>query len=332
MAIYTTNQVRHMYVMKSASITQEGGLTVNKTDDNKIYFTFKGKGGVLRSDLIDLNKIEYVKFKNSTDYNRYLKQATVTLNTDYFEAGATSHVIAGQDYILRVKINNYMSLAEEPALLQYGIVHATKGMSDSKFYIKLALSLAKNLSRTDTPMVSIALLTSSSSTPVTALSKETDFSSTYTGVQIKEVDQTPNWVRGKVSVKPVNFEVWSSTITDDETSSEYNWGEIVYSNDSNSVVHNGTKIADMEYFYMGERGDIYRDNASRNRMYTEYMADPTQAYSTLDIHYAFTDSNESVQKSEKDILIVSTNNTILDAIYDEINGYLNPDSAPEAAE
>lgn len=83
MAIYTTNQVRHMYVMKSTSLSQEGGLTVSKTDDNKIYFTFNGKGGVLRSDLIDLNKIEYVKFKEGSAYNRYLKQATITLNTEF---------------------------------------------------------------------------------------------------------------------------------------------------------------------------------------------------------------------------------------------------------
>lgn len=331
MAIYTTNQVRHMYVMKNANIAQEGGLTVNKTNDNKIYFTFNGKGGVLRSDLIDLNKIEYVKFKEASAYNRYLKQATVTLNTEYSNSSDTNHVIPGQDYILRVKIKNYMTLAEEPSLMQYGIVHATKNMTDSKFYLKLALSLAKNISRIDSPMVSVALKTTEGETPVTMLSKESELTGTYTGVIVKEVDQTPTWILGKVSVKPINFEVWSSTVTDDETSLEYNWGVVEYGN-TTQAVNNGTRIADMEYFYMGERGDIYRDVDSRNRMYTEYMVDPTQPYSTLDIHYAFTDSNESVQKSEKDVLIVSTDNTILEAVYDEINGYLNPDLNSEAAE
>lgn len=217
-----------------------------------------------------------------------------------------------------------MTLAEEPSLMQYGIVHATKNMTDSKFYLKLALSLAKNISRIDSPMVSVALNTTDSEIPVTMSSKESDLTGTYTGVIVKEVDQTPTWILGKISVKPVNFEVWSSTVTDDETSLEYNWGVVEYGN-TTQAVNNGTRIADMEYFYMGERGDIYRDVDSRNRMYTEYMVDPTQPYSTLDIHYAFIDSNESVQKSEKDVLIVSTDNTILEAVYDEINGYLNPD-------
>ena len=34
------------------------------------------------------------------------------------------------------------------------------------------------------------------------------------------------------------------------------------------------------------------------------MVDPTLEYNTIDIHYAYVGSNESVQKSEKDITIV----------------------------
>lgn len=324
MAIYTTNQARHIYVMKSDSMNDEGGLVLQKTNDNKIYFTYKGKGGNLRSDLIDLSKIEYIKYTAAADYNRYLKQATVTLNSDY------STLVSGQDYIMRIKVKNYMTLAEEPSMLQFGIVHATSNMTTSVFFKKMAISLARNISRMDTPMVSILLKTASGDVEVNYNTKEADLTGTYTGIVVKEVDQTPNWILGKISAKPVNFEVWTSEVTN-TSGDEYIWGDVAYA-DSSTVVNNGTRIADMEYFYMGERGDIYRDVDSRNRIYTQYMVDPTQAYNTLDIHYAFTDSNESVQKSEKDVLIVSTNSSILQAVYNEIDGYLNPDSDSEETE
>ena len=41
-----------------------------------------------------------------------------------------------------------------------------------------------------------------------------------------------------------------------------------------------------------------------NNLITEYLVDPTLEYNTIDIHYAYVGSNESVQKSEKDITIV----------------------------
>ena len=56
--------------------------------------------------------------------------------------------------------------------------------------------------------------------------------------------------------------------------------------------------------------------------------DPTAKYDTLDIHYAFTDSNESVQKSEKDITIVCVDDgshTDMKALIAAINKLLPAD-------
>ena len=55
---------------------------------------------------------------------------------------------------------------------------------------------------------------------------------------------------------------------------------------------------------MGARGDHYRMMGYPNIIKTEYLVDPEAAYDVIDIHYAFTDSNEGVQKSEKTITIV----------------------------
>jgi hypothetical protein len=64
---------------------------------------------------------------------------------------------------------------------------------------------------------------------------------------------------------------------------------------------------------MGERGDIYRNNGCHN-FHTEYLVDPSKEYYTLDIHYYTQLSNESVQKSEKDITIVSDNKGVINSI------------------
>ena len=79
------------------------------------------------------------------------------------------------------------------------------------------------------------------------------------------------------------------------------------------------KIADLEYFCMGERGDQYRGIGWPNIIPTKYMVDPTKEYATLDIHYAYVGANESVQKSEKDITIVCADTTVLNGIIGAIN-------------
>lgn len=55
---------------------------------------------------------------------------------------------------------------------------------------------------------------------------------------------------------------------------------------------------------MGERGDQYRDVCGIYKINTQYLAKPDVDYCTIDIHYSFVDSNEGVQKSEKDVYLV----------------------------
>ncbi len=76
----------------------------------------------------------------------------------------------------------------------------------------------------------------------------------------------------------------------------------------------------MEYFYMGERGDQYRNIGWPNVISTKYLVDPTAEYNTIDLHYAYQGSAEDIQKSEKDITLAivkvddSLTNTIIGAI------------------
>jgi hypothetical protein len=109
------------------------------------------------------------------------------------------------------------------------------------------------------------------------------------------------------------------TITVD--GSEYVWGK-VEKQDSENFVQNGKNIADLEYFCAGFRGDEYRGMGYPNNIETTYLVDPSKKYDTLDIHYAYVGSNESVQKSEKDITIVCEDDgshTAMKALITKIN-------------
>ena len=88
------------------------------------------------------------------------------------------------------------------------------------------------------------------------------------------------------------------------------------------TVPDGHLIADLEYFCMGARGDIYRGMGYPNTIKTTYLVDPSAVYDVLDIHYFYTGSNESVQKSEKTITLVAVDDgshTAMNALIGAIN-------------
>lgn len=311
MGVFSTRQTRQFYVMNqyNENLQNKGDVKVASTGDT-MYIQTKGAAGVTRSDLINVNSIMYINATDATKSGRYLKKATITLNQDY-------DLQVGQDYILNIKIKNLLSIGDEPALCKFGMVHVVKGTGTdaSAFYKKLALSLVSNFNRLETPALKVYVKTASSKEEVTTSTKEASLTGTYTGLILEEVEQ--EWVLGEVTGRPINFEVWTSFVTDVDTSEEFSWGEIEYGK-SESYVGNGKIIADMEHFYMGERGDIYRDNGCHN-FHTEYLVDPSKEYYTLDIHYYTQLSNESVQKSEKDITIVSASKEAMNSLIENIN-------------
>ena len=337
MNIFTANQVNQVYVLKSDStvvasldasnqITKAnnlGSVGLGKTADGKsIYFKHLGAGGLVRSDLIEIANIIDIKATPASAMARSLMSAKVTLNA---EALSSSKPIAGEDFVLRIKFQNPIGMSPENQYWKYGVVHATASMTASEFYLKMASSIAKNMSREAVQLVKVYVTYSSSKTEITAASdvtNSTTFSETYTGIQIEEVAQ--DWILGIKQQKPVLFTVeptWVNNGTD-----EVVWGDVVYSDKrkttggaspANSIVASGQPatagtvvnsklMADYEYFYMGERGDQYRMVNWPNYVPTTYLVDANwqYGYDTVAIHYAYVGANHSVQKSEKDITFV----------------------------
>ena len=86
------------------------------------------------------------------------------------------------------------------------------------------------------------------------------------------------------------------------------WASVENNQDSAIKVSNAKKIADMEWFYAGARGDMYRGFGHPYGVKTKLVANPELAdgYNTIDIHYAYVGPNEGAQKSEKTITIAGT--------------------------
>lgn len=284
MATFSTNQARQLYVAEALkpsnviSTDTVGSIAVKSdTAKNHLYFEYMGAGGMLRSDLIDIKNIMYAKATDADDLAHELAKYKVTLDPNV-NGGSP---VAGQDYILRIAFRNYIGMSEEDQYFKYGMVHAVSGMTAGSFYQELYKSLKKNFSRETEQLLDFSL--------------DGDAS----GLIVEEVPQ--EWILGTFPQVPVNFTLMPDTIVvngDDRI-----WGLVEKQASTNSIP-DGHKIADLEYFCMGERGDVYRMMGFPNVIRTKYLVNPDLKYNTIDIHYAYVGSNEAVQKSEKDITIV----------------------------
>lgn len=314
--VFSTNQVRQLYVATDVKegaahvlATDTVGTIALKTDNAKshMYFEYRGVGGLVRSDLIDVDKVLYAKATPASALARRLKKATVTLDATV----NGGNPIAGQDYILRIVFRQYLGMSDEDQYQKYGMVHAYAGMTASDFYKTLAISLAKNFSRELVPLVKFKI----GATEVTPNTKLADIAGDADSLVIEEVEQP--WTLGIQEQVPVYFEVYPTTVT--FNSDERIWGEVEMGDTgAANAIKDGKIIADLEYFCLGERADQYRNIGWPNAIPSKTLVDPTKEYHVLDIHYAYVGSNECVQKSEKDITIVSATkadiNTLIDAL------------------
>ena len=306
MFIGSDNQFRNLYVMKTYKASESAlaavGDTTLKVDTakNSMYLVYKDTEDNLTSDIIDLKNLLYVKSTKAADMARKLNSQSVTLNED---------PISGQDYVLNVEVRNFVALGDDSTHIKFGAVHAVKGMTKSDFYKAMALNLAKNFSREVSPILNVSLnkynSTGTTNTKVAVLvnGKMQNLAAltsteTYTSIIIDEVEQP--WRRGVAQVEPVNFNTTCGTVLVD--SNDVIWGTV--EKEEGDPINNGKQIADMEWFYHGTRGDIYREATYPDNFDFKPLVDETKAYSTLDIHFAYVGPGVEVAKSERTITVV----------------------------
>lgn len=303
MAVFTNNQVRHFYVVNSAAnVTQMTGKETEATlyaEGNTLnpingkYYKYKdAAGNVVRTDMI--TNVQSVTLTKGSEVEHKAKIATIKMAKD-------KTPIVGQDYVVKVLVKNYVGMSDIYQLIKDGAARAiTTDTAD--LFKALAVSLFRNMSREIVPMVSVGNGTKtiarvdSKGTPKDDTGTEVKFTDS---IVITELEQ-PQTV-GKFNKQPVNYEVFFGTIKENGVETN-EWATVEYT-DGKVIISSTDIAAEMEWFYMGNRGDMYRGIGYPNNIETKYLIDPSAKYNFVDIHYSYIGANESVQKSEKDLTL-----------------------------
>ena len=274
-----SNQVDQMYVLTSENTI----LDVKTTKNGSVYFTYNGPKGKLRSDLIKPDQVMSATVTTAEAQRIPLHDVTVT-----FDA---SKLVVGEDYQVKIVISQFQDMAEDSLYYKYGVAHCGKNDTAETMIAKLAESLEKNFAR--------------------ELTKFFEFEANGTTLVIRELAQ--DWNLGLMPKQGVNFSVYVDEVIVDGV--EEKWGTVEKEASTTRYITNGYTLADMEYFYMGERGDQYRMFAApQDRIPTKYLIDPETEYDVVNIHYYFVDSLGGAQKSEKDIILAYPTGIIPEAV------------------
>jgi hypothetical protein len=323
MAVFSTNQNRQFYVASeyaatvnesSATGTIGGVKCVGGGLGDEIYFLYKGVENVLKSDRIPLKNLDYMKLVEAADMRVPLKKVEITLN---------AAPVVGQDYVLRINFRQFYGMSDEDQYFKDAAVHATSAMSNAKGLFdemvnQLNLSFSRELGATKTENPYLKF----------------EVSGTGANAKLVITEKAQEWTRGLGTQERVLFDIVPTTIYNG--TEDVIWGTVTDATPTNKAslvvtpgatqtgIGNGTKIADLEWFCLGERGDQYRMMGYPNYIPTKYQVNEAQEYYVLELHYAFTDTGVNSYRSEKDITVVSTTKATLTSLQSAIEAIINP--------
>lgn len=334
MANFNVNQVRQLYVAKTApqlvepddiadiatTLGNPGDFAYSSLDgDDCFYFVSRGAtGDLVRSDLINAKSIKHVTYLDKTNDVYGLKRTKIQM----LSSTNSGNPVVGQDYTVIVSFNSIMGFGIEDTYHKIGVAHAYTGTTAAALLGELAVSLYTNIAN-DSVVLANVYCGSTLITPAVAAAHVAG-TSVVSGnsITIEEVEQP--WRRGVMSAIVVPFTVTGQYIT--VNGDLMPWANITPDTPV-TTIKNTKKIADLEYFCMGERGDWYRNVGWPHVIPTSYLvpADSTDAngYNVLTIHYKYIGGGDEAASrlSVKDIQIVSTQS--LESLYQAILGYKN---------
>ena len=304
MAVFSTNQVRQLYVVDNVASSESalataGDVFAKKSGDD-IYFKYVGAlGDTMRTDIVNQKQLIYTSVATSDKLAYKLKGQKITLNPNV-NGGKP---IEGRDYILRVLFSEYIGISPVDKTLKYGTVHITPGMTASDFYAEMAYALMQSQKKEPNPIMNVAVIVSGTfegnEISDTDTLQDVKDMGTIEGIVIFEAGQP--WHLGVMPQGVIKIDAQVTRITYNGDDSIF-WGVVEDATmPSGYVLPEGQKIADLEYFCMGERGDQYRNAGWPNVIPTKYLVDPTAEYDLYTIHYAYVGEGTHQEKSEKDI-------------------------------
>lgn len=279
MTNFSTNQVMQFYVADSIT-------TLPYKDEKAFKISFPSLG--ITSDKIE--NVEWATLTKAAKLQPKAKKITVAFAGD---------VVIGEDYAIKVSYPEVGGAGVESWTTKTAVAHAGKGATKTTVVKELKDQLTKILG-------------------VDGVLKVVDATD---GVAITANVADLKYERGIRPIAIPDFNVTVNQITDEGELT--NWATL----DKNQQIPvesvdtgltSGYKLADMEYFAMGERGDEYRMAAYPNHIITDYKIDPAKNYDVYNIHYSYKGYNTQSHKSEKDLVIAVTAGTTLSALATEL--------------
>lgn len=279
MATFSSNSVRHLFVANTSTGGAAGQyVDAVKTVDNELYLKFiNANTQTVATPLIPISKIKSVSSKAYAA--KVLRSDTITINT----------AVVGQTYNIRFVFRNWGSGSAENQYFKYsGTYKAVTGDTTTTIATALTALAVTNFAREATPLLTI----------------------TSSGAVITITEIAQPWVKGKQQGRPLNYYFQFVPITDSTGSENVAWGTVA--SVAKGYAGQGTYklAADQEYFYLGERGDKYRNVGFPYTFDTTYLVDSTKLYDTIDITYSSADSGAvGVENDLRVITVLCANGT-----------------------
>lgn len=315
---FSINQVRHLFVASDpkaagGALSDLGDTVAAGVAGQFLYIKHFGYDGVVASDKIDVQNIISAKLTPGANLNTPLFKHTVAVST----------ATAGQLYTVKVHVEHYIGLGVQDSTVRIGTYRAKAGATTSTIAkgLRIALRAALGFQVSDTE----ASEASAANAGDINNYKEQMFTVTGTGANIVISEVAPYWELGKFPtgrvVRIPKNGVYLDDIYDANGVPSNEWATITYASNGNAG-DAMKKLADLEYFCMGARGDEYRTMGFPYNIDSKLEVNITTNYDVIDIHYAYVGSNESVQKSEKDLtILVPKDNTAFAASIDTLTGF-----------
>lgn len=312
---FSTNQVRHLFVAGAVDSSVDTNLDIafGVTETGDMYFKYKNADGMLtRSDTINVKKVRCVNKVAAA--GEKLMQHTVAVNTN----AVTLSSLVGKTVYCKVNFRSVFDNSNSSTLSFTAALvgNSTNTANATAFHKALAYAIIQALPTLDKnyPLLKVF----SNGTEVTKSTAEGSITGASAGVVLVEAAQ--KYVRGKLDGTPVHFDV-------EFHYPDGNAGDIVWGTDTiavsavsnNTVVPANYKLADMEYFCLGERGDVYRGSMWPNDYQPTYAINPFSAttYYILTIEYFWNGDASDVQKSPKTMHIVGPE-AVVNSLYSSV--------------
>jgi len=330
MANFNTNQTRHFYVANAvdSSVDTALDIAVAQAQTGEFFFKYMNADGLLtRSDTINPKNVLSVKKTAAADMARKLKKHTVAVNT----SAVTLASLVGKTVECIITLHGQFDydMANGYSIVATVTGDSTNTANATAFHKALAEAIAKALP----PRVGgiPVLKVFSNGTEVLPTTPASSITGASAGVVLVEAVQ--KYVRGKLNGEPIPFSVAFRYEPN-------NYEEIVWGTDTiadsdisnNTVMPANYVLADLEWFALGERGDVYREAAWPDNYETTYVIAPNGAtnYDVLTIEYFWAGNAENVQKSPRMIQIAgkvtgsgSGASSPCDSLYTTVMGYIN---------